>query len=415
MNNKRRVVITGMGGITPLGNTVKEIEKNVFKGLSGVKTIDLPYVDKLVCKIAAQANFKPEDFFPNKKDYLILDRIGQMALCACKQAVDDSGLDTSSIDKLRTGVYIGTGMGGINSVEEGYDTLFVKGQNKLKPYTVLMCMYNNPAAAIATEYEISGPNLTFSTACSSSAVAIGQAMKDIRYGDTDIAFVGGTDSILAYASIKSWEAIRILADEDIDDVGSSCKPFSSDRSGLVIGEGAAMFVLEEYEHAKNRGATIYAEVLGYGAANDYKHIANPTVEGQKAAMNAAIKDANISPDEIQYINAHGTGTKLNDEVETNAIKELFGPHAYKLAVSSTKSMHGHLMGAAGVMECMISVMALNRNEFPPTINLKHSDPSCDLNYVANVAQKSENVKYVMSNSFAFGGTGACLIFKAYVK
>jgi 3-oxoacyl-[acyl-carrier-protein] synthase II len=410
MNHKRRVVVTGMGGITPLGNTIKDIEKNAFSGASGIKHLDLPYVDKLNCKIAAQANFTPEEFFNNKKDYLILDRIGQMALCASKQAVEDSGLDTNTIDTLKTGVYFGTGMGGINSVEDGYDTLFLKGQNRLKPYTVLMCMYNNPAAAIATEYKIAGPNLTFSTACSSSAVAIGQAMKDIRYGETDVAFAGGTDSILAYASIKSWEAIRILADED-KDVSASCKPFSSDRSGLVIGEGAAMLVLEELEHAKKRGAKIYGEVLGYGAANDFNHIANPTVEGQKITMAAAIKDADIEPSKIQYINAHGTGTKLNDEVETNAIKEVFGDHAYALSVSSTKSMHGHLMGAAGVLECMISLMAIKRNEFPPTINLKNKDPKCDLNYVANVSQKSDEVNYVMSNSFAFGGTGACLIFK----
>ena len=411
MSNKRRVVITGMGGITPLGNTIEDIAKNAFSGVSGVRAVDLPYIDKLDCKIAAQANFKPEDYFSNRKEYLVLDRIGQMALCATKQAVQNSGLDTSAIDKFRTGVYVGTGMGGINSVEDGYETLFLKGQNKLKPYTVLMCMYNNPAAAIATEYQISGPNLTFSTACSSSAVAIGQAMKDIRYGDTDIALAGGTDSILAYASIKSWEAIRILADEDKNDVGASCKPFSSDRSGLVIGEGAAMMVLEEFEHAKKRGAKIYAELIGYGAANDFKHIANPTVAGQKATMAAAINDAGIDSNLIQYINAHGTGTKLNDEVETTAIKEVFGAHAYNLSVSSTKSMHGHLMGAAGSLESIITVLALNREELPPTINLKNADPLCDLNYVANVAKSVENLTYVMSNSFAFGGTGACLIFK----
>jgi 3-oxoacyl-[acyl-carrier-protein] synthase II len=411
MSYRRKVVITGLGVISPLGNTIETLTKNAFSGVSGVKFIDVPFIDKLVCKIAAQSDFNPVNFFTNKKEYATMDRNGQMAMISCIQAVEDAHLNTQEIDMSRAGVYMGTGMGGINSVEEGYQTLYLEGQNRLKPYTVLMCMYNNAAAAIATHYKISGPNLTFSTACSSSAVALGQAFKDIRNGEIDIAFAGGTDSILAYASIKSWEAIRILAEQDQNDVATSCKPFSLDRTGLVIGEGAAMLVLEEYERAKARGATIYAEVIGYGAANDYQHIANPSVEGQKATMQAAIKDAGIDPELIQYINAHGTGTKFNDETETNAIKETFGSHAYQLAVSSSKSMHGHLMGAAGALESIISIIALQRNELPPTINLKNPDPTCDLNYVPNVAQKVENLEYVMSNSFAFGGTGASLIFK----
>ena len=244
-----------------------------------------------------------------------------------------------------------------------------------------------------------------------SAVAIGQAYKDIRLGDIDVALAGGTDAILAYASIKSWEAIRTLADADAVDISASCKPFSADRSGLVIGEGAATLVLEEYEHAKARGATIYAEIVGYGAANDYQHIAVPSVEGQAATMAAAMKNSGLQTRDIQYINAHGTGTKFNDETETNAIKQVFGEHAQRLAISSTKSMHGHLMGAAGALEAIITTLAVYHNELPPTINLKNPDPKCDLDYVPSVSRKVERLEYAMSNSFAFGGTGATLIFK----
>ncbi len=414
MKQQRRVVVTGFGVVSPLGNTVAELADNAFSGKSGVKQFVGPYLDKLSCKVAAQAEFDPTNYFDKKSDYAILDRVGQMALHASKEAVKHANLDFENVTKDRTGVYVGTGMGGIHSVEDGYQTLFVEGENRLKPYTVLMCMYNSPAAAIATHFSISGPNLTFSTACSSSSVAIGQAMKDIRYGEIDVALAGGTDAILAYASIKSWEAIRTLAEEDKEDISATCKPFSADRSGLVIGEGAATLILEELSHAQARGAHIYAEIIGYGAANDFKHIAVPSVEGQAAAMQKAIDDAKINPQLIQYINAHGTGTKFNDETETNAIKQLFSEHAYQLAVSSTKSMHGHLMGAAGALEAIITLLAMQRNELPPTINLKKPDPKCDLNYVANLSQKVESLEYAMSNSFAFGGTGATLIFKKSV-
>lgn len=411
MHHRRRVVVTGFGLVSPLGNNIADFTQAIFAGTSGIKPFQGEFVDKLTCKVAAQAQFDPADYFDQKSDYAILDRNGQMALYASKQAVKHADLALDNTPKNRMGVYVGTGMGGILSVEDGYQTLYTKGENRLKPYTVLMCMYNSAASAIATHFAVSGPNLTFTTACSSSAVAIGQAMKDIRYGETDIALAGGTDAILAYASIKSWEAIRTLADEDKTDVTTTCKPFSADRSGLVIGEGAAMLVLEEYEHAQARGATIYAEIIGYGAANDYKHVAVPSVEGQAATMQAALNDAALDPSLIQYINAHGTGTKFNDETETAAIKQIFGDHAYQLAVSSTKSMHGHLMGAAGAIEAVITLLAMQRNELPPTINLHQPDPKCDLNYVANVAQKVDHLQYAMSNSFAFGGTGAALIFK----
>lgn len=413
MSSSRRVVVTGFGLVSPLGNTPNALSENVFAGKSGIKHFVGEFVDKLNCKVAAQADFKPEDYFSQKSEYAILDRNGQMALYASMEAVKHANLTLDEAQKKRTGVYIGTGMGGILSVEDGYQTLYRDGINRLKPYTVLMCMYNSAASAIATHFALSGPNLTFTTACSSSAIAIGQAYKDIKLGDTDVALAGGTDAILAYASIKSWEAIRTLAEEDKEDASASCKPFSANRSGLVIGEGAATLIIEEYEHAKARGAAILAEIVGYGTANDYQHIAIPSVAGQAGSMQAALDNAKLDPTRIQYINAHGTGTKFNDETETNAIKQVFGDHAYQLAVSSTKSMHGHLMGAAGALEAMISIMALHKNQLPPTINLNQPDPACDLNNVANVAQSLDDLQYVMSNSFAFGGTGASLIFKKY--
>ena len=411
MSNYRRVVITGFSALSPLGNTSEELTRNVFAGKSGIRLLEAAFTEQLICKIAAQVNFNPADYFSKKSDYAILDRNGQMALHSSIDAVKHSKLLLDDELKSRTGVYIGTGMGGALSVEDGYQTLYTKGENRLKPYTVLMCMYNSAASAIATHFAISGSNYTYSTACSSSAVAIGQAMRDIRHGYTDVALAGGTDAILSYASIKSWEAIRTLADEDKDDLSASCKPFSGNRSGLVIGEGAAMLVLEEYEQAKARGAEIYAEIIGYGAANDYRHIAVPSLEGQSATMAAALKDAGLNPADIQYINAHGTGTVFNDITETNAIKKVFGSHAYNLSVSSTKSMHGHLMGAAGALETVITTLAVYSNRLPPTINLKLPDPACDLDYVPNVTKSVPRLDYAMSNSFAFGGTGASLILK----
>ena len=412
MADLRRVVITGFGLVSPLGNTVEALKENIFAGKSGVKPFMGDFAELLNCKVTAQADFDPANHFSKKSDYAILDRNGQMALHASIEAVKHANLTFNDALKKQSGVYIGTGMGGILSVEDGYQTLYKNGENRLKPYSVLMCMYNSAASAIATHFQVSGPNLTFTTACSSSAVAIGQAYKDIRLGDIDVALAGGTDAILAYASIKSWEAIRTLADADAVDISASCKPFSADRSGLVIGEGAATLVLEEYEHAKARGATIYAEIVGYGAANDYQHIAVPSVEGQAATMAAAMKNSGLQTRDIQYINAHGTGTKFNDETETNAIKQVFGEHAQRLAISSTKSMHGHLMGAAGALEAIITTLAVYHNELPPTINLKNPDPKCDLDYVPNVSRKVERLEYAMSNSFAFGGSNAVLAFRA---
>ena len=409
-SNAQRVVITGLSIVSPLGNCLAELTKNVFSGISGIKRLDTPFVDQMDCKIAAQAQFNPEDYF-TKHTYSMLDRTSQIALHTSIEAIKDAHLTIDDALKPRMGIYLGTGMGGAQSVEDGYVRLFKDGASRLKPFTVLMGMNNAAASAIALEHKLTGPNQTFSTACSSSAVAIGEASRLIRHGYADVMLAGGTEALLTFGTMKAWEALRTLAEEDPSDIGASCKPFSVNRTGLVLGEGAAMLVLESYEHAVARGAKIYAEVAGYGAANDCNHITQPSVNGQSATMQAALNDASLSANAIQYINAHGTGTKLNDITETNSIKKVFGSHAHDLSVSSTKSMHGHLMGAAGALEAVITTLAVHSNTLPPTINLAHPDPECDLDYVPNHSKTLPKLEYAMSNSFAFGGTGAALILK----
>lgn len=408
--NHNRVVITGLSVVSPVGNNLTDLVTQVFGGASGIKRLDASFIDQLDCKIAAQAQFNPAEHF-TKHAYSILDRVSQMALHASIEAIKNAELVITEALKPRMGIYLGTGMGGAYSFEEGYVRLYRDGASRIKPFTVLMSMYNAAASAIALEHQITGPNQTFSTACSSSAVALGEATRLIRHGYADVMLAGGSEAFLTYGCIKAWEALRTLAEEDSNDLGSSCKPFSLNRTGLVLGEGAAILVLESYEHAQARGATIYAEIIGYGTTNDSSHITQPSVAGQAATMQAALDDADISPHLIQYINAHGTGTQLNDITETNAIKKVFAEHAYQLSVSSTKSMHGHLMGAAGALEAVITTLALCTKMLPPTINLDQPDPLCDLDYVPNVAKSLPEFDYAMTNSFAFGGTGATLILK----
>ena len=411
-SSHQRVVITGLSVVSPLGNTIAGLTKNVFAGVSGIKRLDTPFADQLDCKIAAQAQFNPADHF-SKHTYSMLDRTSQMALHTSIEAVKDANLVISDALKTRMGIYLGTGMGGSHSIEEGYVRLYKEGLSRLKPFTVLMSMNNAAASAIALEHQLTGPNQTFSTACSSSAVAIGEAARLIRHGYVDVMLAGGAEALLTFGTIKAWEALRTLAEEDSNATGASCKPFSADRTGMVLGEGSAMLVLESLAHATARGATIYAEIAGYGTANDSGHITQPSIIGQSATILAALKDADLQPNAIQYINAHGTGTLLNDTTESKAIKNVFGSHAYDLSVSSTKSMHGHLMGAAGALEAVITVLAQQKNQLPPTINLVNPDPECDLDYVPNVAKPLPKLEYAMSNSFAFGGTGASLILKKF--
>ncbi len=405
---KRRVVVTGLGIISPCGNNIDDFSFNLMAGKSGVRRISSVYSNLLSVKIAAEVDFNPLDYFI-KKQVAGMDRVNQFALAAASQAWKDSGLSLDAKEKERAGVYIGCGMGGGTTIEDLYDQLFRQNADRVKSLTVLMIMNNASAAHISIEYGLSGPCLTLSTACASSANAIGEAFRQVRDGYVDVMLAGGAEAFLTYGGFRSWESLRILAAEDPEDPSKSCKPFSKNRTGLVPGEGAAIVVLEEMERAVRRGAPIYAELIGYGSTSDAGHIARPSLEGQARAMAEALKEAGLLPEDIDYINAHGTATQWNDLVETQAIKKVFGDYACKVPVSSTKSMHGHTMGAAGAIEFIVSLLAIKNQAVPPTINLDQPDPECDLDYVPNIGRKGVTVNAVMSNAFAFGGTNAALI------
>jgi 3-oxoacyl-[acyl-carrier-protein] synthase II len=409
---KRRVAITGLGIISPCGNNINDFSTNIMAGKSGVRRISSQYSHLLSLKIAAEVDFNPLDYFP-KRQASNLDRVSQFALVAAAQAWEDAELSLNAKEKERAGVYMGSGMGGANTIEEEYDQLY--RHNRVKPFSVLMVMNNAAASHISIEYGLTGPCLTVSTACASSTNAIGEAFRQIRDGYIDMMLAGGTEAFLTYGGFRSWEALRVLAVEDKEDASKSCKPFSKNRSGLVLGEGAAVVVLEEMERAVRRETPIYAEILGYGSTADAVHLTKPSFEGQSRAMSEALREARLSPEEVDYINAHGTATQLNDILETQAVKKVFGDHAYKVPMSSTKSMHGHPIGAAGAIEFIASLLAIKNQAIPPTINLDQPDPECDLDYVPNICRKGVKVDTVMSNSFAFGGTNAVLIARKIEK
>jgi 3-oxoacyl-[acyl-carrier-protein] synthase II len=297
-------------------------------------------------------------------------------------------------------------------LEESYRDLFLDRKDRLPPYTTLRVMNNAAAAHISIDFGLRGPSCTYSTACASSAIAVGEAFRAIRHDYIDAAVAGGAECLLTLGTMRAWEALKTLAAEDADDPATSCRPFSKDRTGLVLGEGAGMLVLEDMEHALRRNAHIYAELVGYGAASDAAHIAKPDIQGQIRAMRSALADAGMAAEDIDYINAHATATLAGDIVETAAIKEVFGAHAYRLAVSSTKSMHGHLMGAAGIIEFVVAILAIVRGAIPPTAHLRNPDPECDLDCVPIAARLGVKVRAAMSNSFAFGGSDAVLIARA---
>ena len=369
------------------------------------------FSEQLSVRIAAEANFIAEEHFP-KKIVRTLDRVSQFALAAASQAWTDAGLELSEEDKKRCGVYLGTGMGGAKTLEESYAQLFQQKVKRLNPRTVLMVMNNAAASAISIEYGLKGPCLTFSTACSSSAVSIGEAFRLIKHGYADVMLAGGSESLLTYGIMMSWESIGTLAVE-AEEPSTSCRPFSRDRTGFVLGEGAAVLVLESMDLAMMRGARIYGEIAGYGSTADGEHITKPSVEGQSFAMQMALNEAGMVPDQIDYINAHGTATVTNDVTETQAIKSVFGPRAYQIPISSTKSMHGHLLGAAGAVELVAAVLALKNGTVPPTATLTMPDPECDLDYVPGKSRTGLALRAVMSNSFAFGGTNAVLIVRRH--
>jgi 3-oxoacyl-[acyl-carrier-protein] synthase II len=404
----RRVAVTGIGVISPLGSGAAQVYGNAHAGRSGVHRLESPFAHRLTAPLAATAPFHAADHFDPPK-LRMLDRVSQFALVAARQAVADACQDFGLADRYRTGVFVGTGMGGSHTSDDGYKTLYGDHSDRIKPFTVLMGMSNAPAAWIGIEHDLRGPNLTYSTACSSSAVAIGEAWLRVASGALDVAIAGGAEAPLSFGSLKAWEALHTLAAMDADDPSRSCKPFSKDRSGMVLGEGAAMVVLESWEHARARGAPIHGEILGCGLTADVSHITRPSIDGQAAAMRAALHSASIDAAGIDAINAHGTGTPANDAVETAAIKAVFGERARHIPVSATKALHGHLLGATGALECVLCLLAMQQAVALPTLHLWTPDPACDLDYVPNAVRERVRVHTMLSNSFAFGGTNAVLV------
>jgi 3-oxoacyl-[acyl-carrier-protein] synthase II len=407
----RRVAITGLGVVSPLGNGARNFFDRLVQGQSGVTRLPERFHPRLASRVVAPVSFDGAAYFGAAR-LRMLDRVSQFALVAAAEAIADAGALFEHDDRDTTGVFVGTGMGGAQSTDEGYQTVYEEGSDRVKPYSVLMAMNNAAAAWIGIDHRLLGPNFTFSSACSSSSVAIGEAWKRIATGELDVMIAGGSEAPLTFGTLKAWEALKTMAVEDPEDPSTSCKPFAKNRSGLVLGEGAAMVILESWERAMARGARIHAELAGYGLSMDAEHITRPTVGGQARAMARALQSARMSAGDVGYVNAHGTATLANDAVETAAIKEVFGAAAGALSVSSTKSMHGHLLGAAGALELAATVLAIERRVLPPTMHLMHADPECDLDYVPGRARPVDRLTAAMSNSFAFGGTNVSLVCRA---
>ena len=406
----RRVAITGLGAVSALGVGVPAFWDGLRAGRSGVRRITLFDPSALSVPIAAEApNYNPAEHFSAKRLDL-LDRFSQFALVAAAEALRDAGLSFSDAERERSGVALGTGMGGAATQDEGYLSVYGHGAERVHPFTIPRLMHNAAASHLTMEMGLRGPALSFSTACSSASHAIGEAGEMIRAGRADVMLAGGSDAPIVFGVLKAWEAMRVLAPPPEGDPATACRPFSADRQGLVLGEGAGVVVLEEWERAHKRGATVLAELAGYGATADAAHITQMGLEAPARAIEAALTQARLRPEQIGYVNAHGTATRLNDAAETAILKRVFGEHARRLAISSTKSMHGHAMGASGALELIAAVLALRHGIVPPTANYTTRDPECDLDYVPNQAREMR-VNAALSNSFAFGGLNAALVIR----
>ena len=407
--SKRRVVITGLGMLSPLGNSVPESWNNIINGNSGVTNINKFDTEGFETKFAATVNCKAEDYL-DKKDIRRVDEFIQFGLIASQECLTDSGLNLEEEDLNRIGVSIGSGIGGLGTIEANNFILNTKGPNKISPFFVPGAISNMVSGYTSLKYGFKGPNISIASACSSGSHSIGYSFRSIAYGDADIMLTGGSEMATTPLGISGFNAAKALSTNN-NNPQSASRPWDRDRDGFVLGEGAGCLVLEEYEHAKIRDATIYAEIVGFGMSADAYHITAPPEEGEGAAlsMSNALSDANLTNEKIDYINAHGTSTPAGDIAETLAVKSVFKDHVDKLVVSSTKSMTGHLLGAAGAIEAIFSILAIRDNICPPTINLDNPDDGCDLNYSANEATH-KNIKYSLSNSFGFGGTNASLIF-----
>ncbi|MGA0351650.1 MAG: beta-ketoacyl-ACP synthase II [Acholeplasmataceae bacterium] len=408
---KRRVVITGQGIVSPIGNTVNEAYQNAIKGVNGIAPITLFPTDEWKVKIAGEVKNLDFEAFIDKKSIKRQDRAINLALVAAHEAYLQSGLNEDNIgDPFRFGTFVGSGIGGLTTINKETATSVTRGLDRMSPFFIPAAIINLIGGAISMKYQAKGPNLPVVTACSAATNSMGEAFRYIRDGYLDIAFTGGAEAPINPIGVAGFANMRALSSEE--DMNKASVPFDARRGGFVIGEGAGIFIFEEYEHAKARGANILAEVVGYGSTSDAFHITAPDTEaeGVTRALIEALKDANIKPEDIDYINAHGTGTPLNDKFETLGIKKVFKEHAYQLNVSSTKSMTGHSLGASGALESVFVVETLRHGIVPPTINYVEKDPDCDLNYTVNVAQK-KSCQYGINMNLGFGGQNAVMIFK----
>ena len=407
----RRVVVTGVGLVTPLGTGVEKSWKNICSGVSGVDLITRFDTSDYAVKIAAEVkDFKTEDFF-EKKAAKHLDLFVQYGLAAARMAMQDSGYEITEANQDRVGVITGCGMGGLPTIEKYHKVSMERGPKRVTPFFIPMVIPNMPSGHISMDINSTGPNLCLTTACAAGTHAVGEAYRHIKYGLCDMVVSGGTESVVCGLGVAGFSSMKALSTRN-DNPTEASRPFDKDRDGFVMSEGAGMLILEEYDHAIARGAKIYAEVCGYGLSSDAYHIAAPPENGAGGvrAMKMALKDAGLNPEDVSYVNAHGTSTPLNDKCETQALKTVFGEHAKGLAISSTKSMTGHMLGAAGGIEAVFTALSINENIAPPTINHNEPSPECDLDYVPNEA-RDMNVDVAISNSFGFGGTNAVIAMK----
>ncbi len=407
----RRVVVTGIGVFASTGKNANQFFETLAQGRSAVRRIQQFDPSQLSVQIAAEIpDYDPLAYFPAKRLDL-LDRFSQFALLAAKEAMESSGLHFKEEERPRFGVVTGTGMAGATTFDTGYFNLYAKQATRLHPFTIPKVMHNAATSQICMEFGAQGPSFTTATACSSSGHAIGEAFHLIKNDMADVMMAGGSEAPLTFGMIRSWESVRVLATGN-GDPSKACRPFSADREGLVMGEGAAMLILEELEHARHRGAKIFGEISGFGLSSDASHITVPSIEGPARAVRMALTEGKVNPEDVDYINAHGTGTRVNDVTETQVIKEVFKDHARKVAISSTKSMHGHAMGSTAALELTATVQAIDRGVIPPTANYTQPDPECDLDYVPNQARE-KTVRNALSNSFAFGGLNAVLLVRKF--
>lgn len=411
----RRVAITGLGIVSPVGAGQDTFFASLLAARSGIRSIEVAFPTGTENVLAGRIDFDADQHF-SKARLMTLDRVSQFSLVAAREAMAQAGLTDpgawGELSQARFGVSVGTGTGGASSMDAAYNALLEQRVLRLRPMTVVLVMNNATAAHLSMEFGLKGPSTTVSNACASSATAIGEAFRQIRHGYADAMLVGGAEALLNRATIKAWQAMQTLAKVHPEGAQASCRPFSKDRTGLVLSEGAAMLVLEDWDTAKRRGATVLAELAGYASTTDAHHLTQPDAQGQADAMTLALIDAGLAAADIGYLNAHGTATDVGDVVETNAIRIAFQHGAAGLPISSTKSVHGHSMGAAGAMEFVASVMALRSSWLPPTAFLETPDPRCDLDYIPLEAREVPTLRAVMSNSFAFGGSNSVLVAKA---